>query len=110
MNIRKKVLKQGVNISFTKGWTQRSLPEIVNDLKKFSDPAPSTLPSTDPFSLVGKEVNHRFIVESEEQWFHGFVLSYNTNTKMYELVYDGETEHQYFDLREDITNGDLEIL
>ena len=60
---------------------------------------------------MGKEINHRFIVESgEEQWFHGSVLSYNSNTKKYDLVYDGETDHQYFDLSEDIINGDLEIL
>ena len=117
VNIRKKVLKQRINISFSKTRKQRPLPEIVNDLKKFiaenpnHDPSLLTLPSTDQFSLVGKEINHRFIVESgDEQWFHGFVLSYNANTKMHELIYDGETEHQYFDLSEDISNGDVQIL
>ena len=55
--------------------------------------------STDPFSLVGKEIHHGFIVESgEEQWFCGFVLRYNTNTKMHELIYDGETDHQHLTL------------
>lgn len=117
VNKGKKVLKQKINIPFTKGRKQRPLSEIVNDLKKFIaensnlDPSSSTPPSTDPFFLVGKRINHRFIVESgEEQWFHGFVLSYNANTKKYDLVYGGETEHQYFDLSEDIINGDLEIL
>lgn len=46
----------------------------------------------------------------EEEWFRGFVISYNTNTKMHELIYDGETDHQHFDLSEDIANGDVMVL
>jgi hypothetical protein len=117
VNIRKKVLKQNVNITFSKARKQRPLPDIINDLKKFiaknpaHDPSPATPMPTSPFSIVGKEIQHRFIVESgEEQWFCGFVLGYNTNTKMHELIYDGETDHQHFDLSEDIGNGDVKLL
>ena len=117
VNMRKKVLKQNINIAFSKARKQRPLPEIISDLEKFIAenpahiPSPATPMSTDPFSLVGKEIHHRFIVESgEEQWFCGFVLSYNTNTKMHELIYDGETDHQHFDLSEDIRNGDLKLI
>ncbi len=116
INIRKKVLKQNINIVFSKARKQRPLADIVNDLKEFiadnpnHDPSLPTLPSSDPFSLVGKEINHRFILEcGEEKWFRGFVLSYNANTNMHEVVYDGETDHQYFDLKEDIHNRDVEI-
>lgn len=112
VNIRKKVLKQKINIPFTtlKDESNDHFPKCIAENPN-QDSSSSTLPSTDPFSLVGKEINHRFIVESgEEQWFHGSVLSYNSNTKKYDLVYDGETDHQYFDLSEDIINGDLEIL
>ena len=119
VNIRKKVLKQNINITFTKARKQRPLTDIINDLKKFiteypaHDPLPATPMPTDhdPFSLVGKEIQHRFIVESgEEQWFCGFVLGYNTNNKMHELIYNGETDHQHFDLSEDIRNGDVKLL
>ena len=119
VNIRKKVLKQNINIPFSKARKQRTVPEIINDLKKFIAEHPQQNQSsathdhmyTDPFSLVGKEINHRFMLESgEEEWFRGFVLSYNTNTKMHELIYDGETDHQHFDLSEDIANGDVMVL
>ena len=70
------------------------------------------MPTTsDSSSLVGKEVLHRFMLESgEEKWFHGVVISYNAATQRHELVYDGETDHQHFNLTEDIRDGDLEVL
>ena len=102
---------------FLKHENNDQLQIIINDLKKFisenpaHDPSPPTPIPTDSFLLVRKEIQHRFVVESgEEQWFCGFVLSYNTNTKMHELIYDGETDHQHFDLSEEIRNGDVKLL
>jgi len=31
-----------------------------------------------PESLVGREILHRFDVNSEERWYTGYVVSYNT--------------------------------
>jgi len=78
VNIRKKVLKQNINIPFSTARKQRTVPEIINDLKKCIAEHPQQNQSsathdhmyTDPFSLVGKEINHRFMLESgEEEWF-----------------------------------------
>ena len=40
----------------------------------------------DPFSLVGRDVLHRFVDEStsssgSEQWYEGFILSYYKTTR-----------------------------
>ena len=60
VNIRKKVLKQNINIPFSKARKQRTVPEIINDLKKFIAEHPQQNQSsathdhmyTDPFSLT----------------------------------------------------------
>ena len=66
---------------------------------------------SDPFALVGKEVLHKFKLDSgEDHWFRGIVLSYNSNTKTHELVYEGETEHCHFNLCKDIADGDFKIV
>lgn len=65
----------------------------------------------DPFSLVGKEILHKFTLESgEDRWFSGAIVGYNAAAKTYEIVYDGETEHQHFDLTDDILEGDLKFV
>ena len=64
----------------------------------------------DPFTLIGKEILHKFTLDSgEDQWFRGMVLSYNSNAKTHELVYEGETEHCHFNLFKDIADGDFKI-
>ena len=50
---------------------------------------------------------HKFILEDgEEEWFDGVIVSYNATNRTHELVYDND-EHQYFEITEDIFNGDL---
>ena len=45
------------------------------------------------FSLVGKEIQHKFLLESGGyQWFSGFVVSYNPVNKVHEVAYEGEAE------------------
>ena len=48
---------------------------------------------------------HRFITDGEQKWFPGVVLSYNARTKLHEILY--EEEHCFFNLMEDIAQGDL---
>ena len=92
---------------------------IIQELTEFIEANPSTVLSRlhmqpdiiDPFSLIGKEILHKFRLESgEERCFNGVVLSYNAAAKTHEVVYDGETEHQHFDLTEDILDGDLKVV
>lgn len=52
---------------------------------------------------------HKFEVDKEEKWFLGFIVSYNLNTHLREIAYDGEDEHCFFNLQEDITRSDLII-
>ena len=49
VNIRKKVLKQNINITFSKARKRRPLPDIVNDLKKFITENPAHQPFPFPF-------------------------------------------------------------
>ncbi len=58
-----------------------------------------------PESIVGQQVNHRFVIDGETKWF-GTIICYDATTKMYELAYN---QHCYFDLWIDIANGDVEI-
>ena len=117
INLRKKILNQKINIVFSKNRKQRPLSQIVSELSTFIDNNPQMgespgIPNlSDPFSLVGREINHRFELESgEQEWFHGIVISYNVATKLYEISYDGEADHQFFDLSTDLLDGDVELL
>ena len=116
IKIRKKILNQNINIPFSQKGKKRPLANIVKDLTEFiaANPQPS-LPNvqsdfSDPFSLVGKEILHKFSLESgEDRWFGGVIVGYNAATKTHELVYDGETEYQHFDLTMDILDGDIKL-
>ena len=119
INIRKKVLKQSIKISLSHKGKQRPLTDIVQNLTDFLKDHPSSSEDTnesisaisDPFALVGKEVLHKFTLDSgEDQWFRGIVLSYNFNSKTHELVYEGETEHCHFNLYKDIVDGDFKTV
>ena len=57
-------------------------------------------------SLVGREILHRFNVEGEEKWYAGHVVSYNAVTHLHEVAYEGE-ENCFFNLLEDVNNGDI---
>ena len=119
INIRKKVLKQNIKIALSHYGKQRPLADITQNLIDFIKEHPSPpvdikepeLEISDPFSLIGKSVLHRFTLDSgEDQWFKGIVLSYDSNTKTHELVYEGETEHCHFNLYQDISDGDFKII
>ena len=61
-----------------------------------------------PLLLVGKKILHKFFLETGEfRWYHGAVTSYNPVTRTHELVYEGELEHQHYDLTENILEGDI---
>lgn len=112
VNIRKKILKQEVPVTFTHSRKQRPVNRIIDELAEFiannSSPA-SVLRS--PASLIGKPIKDRFIVEeSEDKWFNGTIIDYNFENKLFEIVYENEDEHYYFDLAQDIMLGDLVIV
>ena len=113
-NIRKKVLAQRIKIPFSQHGKQRPLTIIIKELADFFAANPHSGLETvlgDPSSLVGKEILHKFQIDSdEESWFSGTVISYNAKENTHEILYDGELEHCHFDLTQDIIDGDLKIL
>ena len=75
---------------------------IVKELGDFiqghSQPTDARIPAevdlSDPLSLVGKAILHKFCLESGEyMWFHGVVISHNPVARTYEIAYEDEPEH-----------------
>ena len=113
-------MNQKVPITFTHLRKKRPLPELIREVKEFiasSDvhdiDAPLALHEhTDPFSLVGRRVYHRFIDESNsdsEDWYEGFILGYNATTKLHEIAYVEEEDNFHFNLMDDLVAGDLKF-
>lgn len=113
INIRKKVLQEKLNIPLTSKGKKRSLSTIVQEFSEYLQSVElSSTASTSRSSeaLVGKCILHRFEVDGKEEWFEGHVVGYNVQTNEHEIVYDTESdEHYFFNLLEDMSNGDLTI-
>ena len=107
ISIRKKILLQNISIPFTQCKTKRPIKHIIKDLENFI----LLQEQTDPFTLVGRQIKHKFKNSDtcEEEWYAGNVISYNEATKLHKVTYSGEAEPCQFDLIEDLVNGDLII-
>ena len=115
INIRKKVLNQKIAIPFTHHGKDWPLAVIVKEVTEFITMNPQVIapspPTSDPHSLVGKNILHKFILESGEvHWFGGVIVAYNPETQTHEVAYNDEEEHQFFDLTEDIFEEDLKFI
>ena len=114
INIRKKVLSQKIKIPLSQHGKQRPLKVVIKELTDYIATHPHSDTEQilgDPASLVGKEILHKFQVNSgEESWFSGVVISYNAKDNTHEIAYDGESEHCYFELTQDVIDGDLKIV
>ena len=114
INIRKKLFNQKIDTPFTHHRKQWPLCGIIQELSNFiaktmtSRSGTGTESDIDPASLVGKRICHKFEVDSQDEWYDD-VISYNAVTHLHEIVYNGEEEHCYFNLQEDILHGDLSI-
>ena len=90
IRIRKKVLKQGICITFfTRSRRQRLLEETV---KIFLIPFAENPPDIpDAASLIGQRICHKFeLAEThQEQWYYGCVLGYDVTN---EVIYNGEDQ------------------
>ena len=62
-----------------------------------------------PELLVGRQIRHRFQVGEDLIWYNGTVISINLNTMEHKVQYEDD-EICSFQLLEDISNGDLELL
>lgn len=85
VNIRKKLLKQKIRITYSQ---QHPINEIIKELSEHI--AANNLPPeyssliSDPFSLVGKAISHKFELEEtrEEKWYSGVIAGYDITTKL----------------------------
>ena len=116
MNIRKKLLKEKILITFSQSRKQRPINDLVKELAEHI--AANSLPPeysaliSNPFLLVGKSISHKFELEEtcEEKWYRGVILGYDLVTKLYEIAYDEEDESCHFDLTQDLIMGNLQIM
>ena len=110
VKLRKKVLKQDINIVFTRSRQPRPTEDIVKELSDYIDQN-SKIPN--PCELIGKHILHKFRMEESEtgtRWYHGTVLAYNAAMKKHEITYEGEEGTCHFDLTIDLLAGDLKVI
>ena len=112
INIRKKVYKETIRIPFSQHGKKRPVATIASELMEFM--ASSELSSKcdiDPVTLVGQSIEHKFELDGGEfEWFRGFVVNYDAETSLHEIVYEGEEEHCHFNLLEDLFAKDLRVV
>ncbi len=112
IEVRQKVLNQKVVIPFTCSKKQRPIQDIIDELSQYIQRTSSSYVAdvvNHPSSLTGKAIWHRFVREEQEKWYSGTIINYDFVSKLFELVYDDDVEHYFFDLMEDVNNGDLII-
>ncbi len=108
VNIRKKVLKQDIRIVFTRSRKQRP---VIEELSDFIGANQCEAIPTSPSSLIGRSIRQRFELEGthEEKWYNGMIVDYSEESKLFEVVYEEDSDHYFFDLYQDIVLGDLVI-
>ena len=110
VKIRKKILNQDIRIVFTSSRRQRPINEIVKELSEFitANSSNATMLNS-PTLLIGKPIKHCFQIDDlgEERWYNGVILKYDDSSKQFEIVYEGDDAHYYFDLSQDVMLGDL---
>lgn len=116
VNIWKKVLKRNINIPFSHSRRQRPVDVIIQELGDYIEsinlpPSVKSITS-EPESLIGKHVKHKFELEEthESKWFFGHIVNYDSSTKLYEIAYVEEEEHCNFDIVLDLLLGDIDII
>ena len=113
IQIRKKVLCEALSIAFTCNRKQRPLNDIVKELCDHIDktklPVECAPFITNPISLIGRKVKHRFEEEVDKTptWYSGTIIEYSHEQKTHCLVYEGDSELYHFHLEVDLLLGDL---
>lgn len=109
VKVRKKLLGQNITIKFSQSGRPRPLSEISQELSHFIDESFISTIIADPSLLVGHRIDHKFQENETEKWYSGSVVDYDLGSKVHEVVYDGEQDHCFYDLKIDLLNGDLKI-
>ena len=90
IKIRKKLLKQNIDIKFSHSRRQRALSEIILELSDYIDQHFHELPIflSDPSRLVGHRISHKFETEesNEVKWYTGNMNLMQKLIKYYMMV------------------------
>ncbi len=110
IGIRKKILKQNINILLTRSRKQRPVDDILEELTDFirKNSVFSEM-LQHPHDLIGSRIKHRFEMDEGIDWYSGIIVGYDSTTRKHEVSYDEEEDHCFFDLTIDIANNDLLI-
>ena len=63
-----------------------------------------------PELLVGNRIKQKFNEDGEVQWYEGYVVSFNSDSRLHEVVYNGDSEHYFYNLLEDLEDDSLLVL
>ena len=115
VKLRKVVYNQEtIKLNFTKAGKKIPLAELVDQYKCLieKNPISDKADYTGPKDLVGKDIWYRFFdCDSKDySWFRGFVLAYDEESDKFEIAYEDEEEHCFFNLLVDYSVGDLKII
>ena len=61
--------------------------------------------TNNPELLVGNRIQQKFMEDREAQWYEGYVISFDTDSRLHEVVYNGESE--FYNLLEDLKDNSL---
>jgi len=112
IKIRKKIFQERINVPFTNSGKPRSLSVLIKDFTSYlqSNSVHDVIGGAQDVgytsdALVGLKILHKFQVNGEQEWFEGFIISYNANTHLHKVAYDKEEENCFFNLQEDLARG-----
>ena len=81
IQIRKKILKQNIQIVFSRSRKQRPVSDIVEELSDFiTRNSPFLEVLQNPEALIGSRIKHRFETNGEMKWYSGVVVSFNVSS------------------------------
>ena len=63
-----------------------------------------------PELLVGNRIKQKFNEDGEVQWYEGYVVSFSSDSRLHEVVYNGDSEHYFYNLLEDLEYDSLLVL
>ena len=63
-----------------------------------------------PELLVGNRIQQKLMEDGATQWYEGYVVSFDTDSRLHEVVYNGESEHYFYNLLEDFKDNSLLVL
>ena len=66
---------------------------------------------SNPMALIGSHIKHKFVTDdSQVKWHKGTIVNYDNEEQVFEIIYEGDDDHYFFDLSQDVMLGDLVLI